>query len=311
VAAEYAAVADVDPRVGEHLLDVLGLQGIAAYLHPSTDQHPVTRSSTLPARPVDRLFVDRAHVDTAREYLARLAADDPAHTIGTADPVPPGPSGSGSTGTGGTGTSVTGSGSAGPGGPAGPGTAAVPAGATPAAGSPEHGWDNRDLEEAWSQIVAGFDTEVEPPQRSWPAAEDVPAGEVRAAPRWPVDVKPTLSGRGPVVDPPPAGPVTPADGGSLLDGLDTFGAGLPDDEEEGYTPPPAPPIPRPSLPSALGVAGIVGGLVVFLRPALLPMSESTAMMFGVAAIVAGFTTLVWRLRPGDDEDDTPDDGARV
>ena len=37
VAAEYAAAGDVDPRVGEHLLDVLALDGIAAYLRPSSD----------------------------------------------------------------------------------------------------------------------------------------------------------------------------------------------------------------------------------------------------------------------------------
>src|SRR5258706_7935795 len=69
VAAEYAAAGDVDPRVGEHLLDVLALDGIAAYLRPSTDLHPVTRSSTLPGRPTDRLYVDRTHLATARDYL--------------------------------------------------------------------------------------------------------------------------------------------------------------------------------------------------------------------------------------------------
>ena len=43
-----------------------------------------------------------------------------------------------------------------------------------------------------------------------------------------------------------------------------------------------------------------------------PMSERTAMLLGFAAVVSGFATLVWRLRPGDDEDDNgPDDGARV
>ncbi len=75
VAAEYAAAGDVDPRVGEHLLDVLALDGIAAYLRPSTDLHPVTRSTMLPSRPTDRLFVDRAHVTTARDLLSRLVAD--------------------------------------------------------------------------------------------------------------------------------------------------------------------------------------------------------------------------------------------
>src|SRR5262245_25839991 len=75
VAAEYAPAGDVDPRVGEHLLDVLALDGIAAYLRPSSDLHPVTRTATLPNRPTDRLYVDRVHLAQARDYLARLAAD--------------------------------------------------------------------------------------------------------------------------------------------------------------------------------------------------------------------------------------------
>src|SRR3982074_2751057 len=88
-AAESAAAGDVDPRVGEHLLDVLALDGIAAYLRPSTDLHPVTRSSTLPGRPTDRLYVDRAHLATARDYLARLAEelDGSVSSRGEAVPV--------------------------------------------------------------------------------------------------------------------------------------------------------------------------------------------------------------------------------
>jgi hypothetical protein len=73
VAAAYAAAGDVDPRVGEHLLDVLALRGIAAYLQPAADLHPVTRTTTLPARPTDRLFVDREHLETARGFLTQLA----------------------------------------------------------------------------------------------------------------------------------------------------------------------------------------------------------------------------------------------
>ena len=76
VASAYAAAGDVDPRVGEHLLDVLALEGIAAYLRPSADQHPVTWSTTLPKRPTDRLYVDREHLATARDHLARLAREE-------------------------------------------------------------------------------------------------------------------------------------------------------------------------------------------------------------------------------------------
>ncbi|HYN96517.1 MAG TPA: DUF308 domain-containing protein, partial [Pilimelia sp.] len=75
-AAEYAVAGDVDPRVGEHLLDVLAAGGIAAYLQPASDLNPITRTTTMPARPTDRLYVDRTHLATAREYLARLAEDE-------------------------------------------------------------------------------------------------------------------------------------------------------------------------------------------------------------------------------------------
>ena len=82
-AADYAAAGDVDPRVGEHLLDVLAAGGIAAYLQPSADLNPILRATTLPARPTDRLYVDRAHLDAAREQLHKL-------TGGTV-PTPPPP----------------------------------------------------------------------------------------------------------------------------------------------------------------------------------------------------------------------------
>jgi hypothetical protein len=61
---------DVDPRVGEHLLDVLAAAGIAAYLEPSTDVDPYTRGVSLPSPPSDRLFVDRARRTEAAAVLA-------------------------------------------------------------------------------------------------------------------------------------------------------------------------------------------------------------------------------------------------
>ena len=59
-AADYAAAGDVDPRVGEHLLDVLAAGGIAAYLQPSADLNPITRTTTLPGPP-DRPALRRPH----------------------------------------------------------------------------------------------------------------------------------------------------------------------------------------------------------------------------------------------------------
>ena len=60
---------DVDPRVGEHLLDVLEAAGIAAYLEPSSDVGPYTRTVFLPSPPTDRLFVDRARGGEARTLV--------------------------------------------------------------------------------------------------------------------------------------------------------------------------------------------------------------------------------------------------
>ncbi|RKN50837.1 DUF308 domain-containing protein [Micromonospora endolithica] len=261
-ASEYAVAGDVDPRVGEHLLDVLAAGGIAAYLQPSADLNPVTRTTTVPARPVDRLYVDRSHLRTARDYLTQLADEG-----GTEPPRQ----------------------------------------------------DEPDIDVEWARIVAGFHaTPATAGANPWPAAEDVdeagPAGgvtrsggedptgptttDVRRLP-WAADVSGISVGRGRQDEP------------SLLDGLDTFGADLPDDEsDEGYTPPPPPPLPRISKYAVMGVLGIVVGFVLFLFPDVLPADRAVVTLLGFTGILAGFVTLIWRLRPGDDDRD-PDDGAVV
>ncbi|MGC4896912.1 DUF308 domain-containing protein [Micromonospora sp. DT31] len=261
-AAEYAVAGDVDPRVGEHLLDVLAAGGIAAYLQPSADLNPITRTTTVPSRPVDRLYVDRSHLTTARDYLTQLADED---------------------------------------------------GDAPRAEEP-------DIEAEWARIVADFHTSPSAGSRPWPAAEDVddptpggattgraeePAGptatDVRRLP-YAADVSGISLGRDRQDEP------------SLLDGLDTFGTGLPDDptEEEHYTPPPPPPLPRLSKYAVLGVLCIVLGFLLFLSPTMMSLIDpSVVTLLGFTGILAGFVMLIWRLRPGDPEDHDPDDGAVV
>ncbi|MEV0154624.1 DUF308 domain-containing protein [Micromonospora sp. NPDC050686] len=264
-ASEYAVAGDVDPRVGEHLLDVLAAGGIAAYLQPSADLNPVTRTTTVPPRPVDRLYVDRSHLTTARDYLTQLADE----------------------------------------------------------GGPADRDAEPDVDAEWARIVAGFHTAPAAGAHPWPAAEDVdddpaerpgpatgPAGrtgtddapgptatDVRRLP-YAADVSGISVGRDRPDEP------------SLLDGLDTFGAHLPGDEDEGYTPPPPPPLPRVSKYAVVGVLCILVGFVFFLRPTLLPVDSSVVTLLGFTGILAGFVTLIWRLRPGD-EDRDPDDGAVV
>jgi hypothetical protein len=90
-ASLWSPLRDVDPRIGEHLLDLLHAVGIAAYLEPSSDTEPYTRSVSLPSPPSDRLFVDRA-----RRAEARTVVDQhvPAGAEGSAPiqekrPAPP------------------------------------------------------------------------------------------------------------------------------------------------------------------------------------------------------------------------------
>ena len=68
-ASLWSPLRDVDPRIGEHLLDLLHAVGIAAYLEPSADVEPYTRSVSLPSPPSDRLFVDRARRAEARTVV--------------------------------------------------------------------------------------------------------------------------------------------------------------------------------------------------------------------------------------------------
>lgn len=76
-ASLWTPLRDVDPRVGEHLLDVLQAVGIAAYLEPSADVGPYTRTVFLPSPPTDRLFVDRARSGEARGLVEQHADDHP------------------------------------------------------------------------------------------------------------------------------------------------------------------------------------------------------------------------------------------
>ena len=266
-ATDYAAAGDVDPRVGEHLLDVLAAVGIAAYLQPSTDLDPITRTATVPPRLTDRLYVDRVHLATAREYLTQLI--DEATTDQPAPPAEP------------------------------------------------------DIDAEWAKIVAGYHAEADLGDRPWPAAEDLDtdAGSGAADPAVHTPSRPAPDeGAGPTPDPhrlPSAADFSGiavghrADEPSLLDGLDTFGANLPDDPDEGYTPPPPPPLPRLSKYAVVALAAIAIGFVLFLSPDLLPIDPALTIVIGFSGILGGFATLIWRLRPGDEEDDDPDDGAVV
>lgn len=86
-AALWTPLRDVDPRVGEHLLDVLRDAGVAAYLEPSADVEPYTRTVSLPSPPSDRLFVDRARTSEARALVDEHADDHAQERARARQPV--------------------------------------------------------------------------------------------------------------------------------------------------------------------------------------------------------------------------------
>jgi hypothetical protein len=85
-----------------------------------------------------------------------------------------------------------------------------------------------------------------------------------------------------------------------------------EDEDEHYVPPPPPPVPRGDRKVRWAWAGAVGTPVVAIVLPLLGVSvDGVIGLLLVGAFLAGFVTLISRLRPGPRVDDGPDDGAVV
>ncbi len=62
----FSPVADVDPRLADHLLDVLGLRDVPAYVEPTPTSDPVT---------ADRLYVAADQTSQARQVLTEIASE--------------------------------------------------------------------------------------------------------------------------------------------------------------------------------------------------------------------------------------------
>lgn len=326
-ATEFVALADVDPRIGEHLLDVLGIVGIAAYLAPSADLNPVVRSTSLPARPTDRLWVDRDRLDEARGLLEAVQEDALHNEDGTRTAEAGGPPGTprpaeidvdveweriiaGYDATAApdrprrrTPTEAS-EATPSPGGPSADGTAA-PALTDPTA----------DPLPVRTPGSADQPTRPDAPADRAPVpAPEAPAGS--EDPEAPASTGTSGSGTGTETSPAAGPPVVRPDepgrplGRDRLTGTDAPPSDFPVDEDEGYEPPPPPPLPRLSVQVVLALAAIIGGLVLLFRSGTLGLGEHVRLLLSLCGILGGAGALVWRLRDGWNEDD-PDDGAVV
>jgi hypothetical protein len=216
---KFSPVADVDPRLADHLLDVLGLRDVPAYVEPTPTSDPVT---------ADRLYVAADQTSEARRVLTEIASE--------------------------LGIEV----------------------------SPHRHWD-RTPEQPAADPLAGIDTDAE-------------FAKIVAGMQDDLDLD--------VDRPPPGPPVTPP--------VRQLGTARPDplDEVEHFVPPPAPPLPRPALPTAMAVLVTLLGVLVLAFGYPLGLPADLPLPLGVVLVLFGSALLVLRLRP-DPRDDSDDDGAVV
>ncbi|HEY6744801.1 MAG TPA: hypothetical protein VI357_03695 [Mycobacteriales bacterium] len=306
-AAAYVPLVDVDPRVGEHLLDVLGSAGVPAYLEPSADVEPYTRTLSLPSPPTDRLFVDR---DQHREAQEIVEAETPHGPRPKPQPRDDEPS---------HGLSDEAEEQA---------WQAIVAGFGPGPGAAPDETADPDLRP---------DTEPRPDNRPGPGGTEGWLGERPMPDRAYRDRDDLIAdpwsdaeadrGRrrrrgGPAdTDPLPSGKdldkaaearakheESAADAAEELwiDGPPT----LDDGTDEHFEPPPPPPVPRPSRHTVLAAILIVLGVGLMAFPRLVGLDDQAGLLLGVVSVLAGAVLLVLRLRETR-ADDGPDDGAIV
>lgn len=301
-AASYSVVGAVDPRVGEHLLDVLYLYGIAAYLQPAVNLGAALRNTvSLSTTPTDQLWVDRTRATEARTLVVAEAAEAGTEvgSSGHADAHKPQ-----------TESSVT------------------------ITEAEDEAW--RDIIASFATDRDATEASPVPP---WPVAEDAddtsgPGGSDSSGndsggsgsggagsdgddlPRaWPERPPPS---------PPPSRSLfvrrrsTDQPDQRTPEGQDVFAPRIDDpaydpdpDPADRYIPPPPPPLPRLTAGAIGAAALVVVGIVILIWPGLLGLGADLTATLGVLALVGGIVGMFWRLRDTRPDDDGPDDGAVV
>jgi hypothetical protein len=294
VARHYVPLADLDPRLADAMLEALRAEGIAAYVVPSTGQLGGYLEVHLPERPRDRLWVDRRHHDRATTLL-NVHGDRPDLTAAPSTP-----------------DQLDDGGADGEGMPDGHPDSHVD-------GMP-HGDNSTD--DAWAQIVAGFDLPATVGAGPWPLAEDLPPepdqpgnGSER---RRPPSIESLYAGTQDPVDPSPVPRriVRPVDPGFDA-GTSKGTAATPSGEydplsilDEHFVPGPPPPLPRLRRGTRWALAAILVGVVLIVGRAFWD-SVPDAVFLGVLFVVGGFIGLVAMMREDRPSDSDPDDGAVV
>jgi hypothetical protein len=133
-ASSYVAIADLDPRVADNMLDILREAGVAAYAEPCQPQQGLMLEVTLPPAPLDRLHVDREEALRARQLLRELLAASSEREAGADE------------------------------------DSEAEARVDTAGAATERASDDDDL--VWAQIVEAYEREANDPVAPWPTVED-------------------------------------------------------------------------------------------------------------------------------------------
>jgi hypothetical protein len=176
-------------------------------------------------------------------------------------------------------------------------------GAGSAAGTDDPG--ELDIDSAFADIVAGFHQTDAPGVGRWSADEDLDGGPgVPGAPGVPGS---------PAAPRPLTGPTSSHVGWDDVlrpEPMRSPEAAEPVDPEDRYIPPPPPPLPRGDRVSRAAWAAVIGGPGLLFAAAIFGWQlDPMVLLVAAAAFLAGFVTLVARLKDRPDEDG--DDGAVV
>lgn len=283
----FVALADVDPRLGEHLLDLLRLADIAAYLEPPADPRMSSRYRV--DGPIERLFVQSDLRRAAREVVLDAAREAGAST-------PPS-----------TGEQV-------------PATAAV-------ASSRPDPLAGVDTDAEFARIMAGFDETAPAQRRGMrsldsamflitdddghtgPRDSTTAAGSAVGFQAGTADAAGDTAAMG-ATDGMSAADVDAAlEPARLAD--PTVGAAAGKDEDEHYVASPAPPFPIPRASTVGTVAVFVLGLLVLGRGNWFGLGGAASFPIGVLLILVAAGLFVRGLRETDPEDTDPGDGAII
>ena len=163
----------------------------------------------------------------------------------------------------------------------------------------------------FAALVAQLETADDPTaEHPWPAAEDL--DEPRTAVSEPTVSGPTGTEQTGTES---SGSEPPSDAVRAADEAEEQRVRREADrseEHDHYVPPEPAPAPKLDWISRLAWTGLIGGPVVLVLAAVLDIGRGGRMLaFALLAFVAGFLTLVFRMKDRPPIDDTPDDGAVV